>query len=508
MSSFKPILKNLSAIFTSNVISVLTELVQPAIFLHGYSKALYADWIVLSSAVSYLATLNFGLQTYVNQDLTIRYNRGEDDSFHVQQSTALRALVATGLLAAAGCLVLFVIPVEKIFGLSLGHWAAATALYFISLQILMGTLIYSYFAGTFMVVGLAHRGNNWNNAQRFSNAVVLCTLAFLHKPLTVLAFGQFAVYLVLLTFLLIDLKRTAPDIFPTMRYWDGPGFRHQLHKSAYYALLFSCNYLGYEVPLILLRRFAGADPVVIFFIGRKIFSFGRQILTGLTQSMGPEITRLFGQEDWVGLHKLYEYSERVIFALITAVNVPLFVFSPILLHIWLHKQTGLFDLKTYLLLAATAIVICVKEHKQQFQISTNTHIILSRVTFGGYVAMAIVSIPAIHFFGLPGLVSTWLVTELYQAAAIIYLNRRLFVQFGAISTADVPKLAALSIGGLAVGCVLLRQAAGAGWSLQERISTNLVEVVVLMGAAYWAFHIQPLTGFLTSKIRGRMRPEV
>jgi O-antigen/teichoic acid export membrane protein len=245
--------------------------------------------------------------------------------------------------------------------------------------------------------------------------------------------------------------------------------------------------------------------VVIFFIGRKIFSFGRQILTGLTQSIGPEITRLFGQEDWERLHKLYDYSERVIFALIAVVNVPLFVFSPILLHVWLHKQSGLFDLRAYLLLAAVAIVICVKEHKQQFQISTNTHIILSRVTFGTYVAMALISIPAIKIFGLSGFIATWLVTETVQTAAIILLNRQLFARFNALSTADIPKLAALSAGGLAVGYVMLRRATADGWSLTERISVGSVEVVLMVGLAYWAFDIASLTSFLRDKVTGRFR---
>lgn len=505
MGSFRLILKNLTAIFTSNVISILTELVQPAIFLRGYGTVLYADWIVLSSAVSYLSTLNFGLQTYINQDLAIRYNRGERDSFHVQQSTALRALLATTFLAAAACLVIFVLPIEKILNLApLSHWVASTALYFIALQILTGSMIYSYFGGTFMAVGLAHRGNNWNNAQRFGNAVVLCTLAFLQEPLYVLAIGQFVLYLVLLTGLLWDLRRKAPDIFPTLRYWDGPGLLKMIKPSVYFAVQYAGNFLAFELPLILLRKFAGAAPVVIFTLGRKIFSFGRQILTGLTQSLGPEITRMYGKEDWGRLFRLYDYSERVIFALIAMLNVPLFVFSPILLRLWVHKPE-LFELNAYVLLSCAAIVICIKEHKVQFQNSTNTHERMGRWFLSAYLVMAGLSIPAIILFGINGLVSLWALTEMFQVWTVVRLNRDLFAAHERVSAGLIARLAGLCGVGLGLGYAALWYGGSDGWSLGQRIGSG-AGIAVLMAAGAWLlFRLGELTGYVRERLPARLR---
>ena len=505
MSSFRLILKNLTAIFTSNVISILTELVQPAIFLRGYGTMLYADWIVLSSAVSYLATLNFGLQTYINQDLAIRYSRGERTSFHVQQSTALRALLATTFVAAAACLIIFVLPIERILNLApLSHWVASTALYFIALQILTGSMIYSYFGGAFMAVGLAHRGNNWNNAQRFGNAVVLCTLAALREPLYVLAIGQFVLYLVLLTGLLFDLKRKAPDIFPTLKYWDGPGLVQMMRPSLYFAIQFAGNFLAFELPLILLRRFAGAAPVVIFTLGRKIFSFGRQILTGLTQSLGPEITRMYGRSDWGSLFRLYDYSERVIFALIAMLNVPLFVFSPVLLRLWVHKPE-LFSLNAYALLSVAAIVICIKEHKMQFQNSTNTHERMGRWFVSTYLVMAGVSIPAILFFGVNGLIATWALTEMFQVWTVVRLNRDLFAVHEPVSTAFILKLAELCAVGLALGYAALWYGGILGWHLAQRIGAGAAIVALMVAGAWWMFRLGELTGYIRDRLPARLR---
>ena len=512
VGSFRLILKNLTAIFTSNVISIITELVQPGIFLSRYGMTLYAKWLVLSSAVSYLGTLNFGLQTYVNQDLAIRYNRGERKSFHVQQSTALRALLGTALIAAAGCLVIFVLPIERILSLApLGHWAAATALYFIALQILMGSLLYGYFGGTFMAVGLAHRGNNWNNAQRLGNGIVLCTLAILRQPFWVLAMGQFLLYCVLLCGLLIDLKRKAPEIFPTLKYWDFEVLKAMLKPSVFFAIQWSGNFLSFELPMILLNKFAGEVPVVIFSLGRKIFSFGRQVLTGLTQSLGPEITRVYGQADWGKLFRIYDYSERVIFALIALVNVPMLVFSPLLLPIFmLHLKSAppaaiLFSLRAYILLAAVAIILCVKEHKTQFQNSTNTHETMARHFFVAYLVMAAVSVPAIIWFGLPGLVATWAVTEAYQTWTTVRLNQRLFAGYERISTAYIGRLGMLSVFGLTVDYLVLHHATAAGWGFVPRAASGLLVVAMMFGLAWFVFQLGQLTRFMKNRLPARLR---
>ena len=505
MGSFRLILKNLTAIFTSNVISILTELVQPAIFLRGYGTVLYADWIVLSSAVSYLSTLNFGLQTYINQDLAIRYNRGERDTFHVQQSTALRALLATTFLAAAACLIIFVLPIERILNLApLTHWVAATALYFIALQILTGSMIYSYFGGTFMAVGLAHRGNNWNNAQRFGNAVVLCTLAAMRQPLYVLAIGQFVLYLVLLTGLLWDLRRKAPDIFPTLKYWDGPGLIKMIKPSVYFAVQYAGNFLAFELPLILLRRFAGAAPVVIFTLGRKIFSFGRQILTGLTQSLGPEITRMYGKSDWDRMFRLYDYSERLIFALIAVLNVPLFVFSPLLLRLWVHKPE-LFSLNAYVLLSIAAITMCVKEHKIQFQNSTNTHETMGRWFLGAYLTMAALSAPAIILFGINGLVATWALTEMFQVWTVVRLNRELFAEHETVSAAFILRLVGLCMVGLTLGYAVLSRAGEASRGIPMEIAAGSGIALLMLAGAWGLFRLGQLTGYIAQRLPARLR---
>jgi len=483
----------------SNIVSILTELVQPFVFLHSYGTGMYADWIVLSAAVAYLSNLNFGLQTFINQDLAVRYNRGEFAGYHVQQSTALRILIGIVAVAAGVCLIVFVLPVERLLHLSLSHGRAATTLYLIALQILIGNLIFTYFAGNFMGVGLAHRGTHWQNAQRLATTVLLTTLAWERVAFPVLAGAQLVLYLLFVIGVLIDLRYMAPDIFPTLRHWDHSSLGAILKPSGYFGLIYWSTFLSFQLPVILLQQMIGPTAVVIFTLMRKIFGLVRQVLNGITQSMGPEITRLYGAENWNALFQLYDSSERLIFFLISSVNPAVFFCSPLLLLLWMHKP-GLFELVPYLMMCAVSIVLCVKEHKYQFQFSSNNHIELARMMFWSYIVMTVVSIGAIHYAGMSGLLGTWLVTEIFQAITIMRMNRGLFQNYD-LRSRYIWRLTVLGVCSLACGYVLLRYwQMGSYWAQIAR-DTGLISVITAV--AFYVFQISDLSKQLRERLASR-----
>jgi O-antigen/teichoic acid export membrane protein len=501
MSAIRGTLKNLGAALTSNVISILTELVVPVLFLHRYGNAMYGAWIVLTTAVAYLGNLNFGVQTYVNQDLAVRFARGERESFHVQQSTALRILLCIGAAAALISATVFILPVERWLRLPLSHLATAFSLFFIALQVILQDILFGFFGGNYMVVGKAHRGANWNNAQRFSSACLLVVLVVLHLPLPMLAGAQTALFFGFLGALLLDIRRTAPEIFPTLRYWDKAAVRSILSNSGYFGLIVWSSFFCYQLPIILLQRLAGAYVVVAFTLMRKIFGLGRQVLNGLTQSMGPEITRIYGEGDWPALTRVFTASEKVVFAGISLVNLPLYFWSPLLLALWIHRP-GYFSPFPYLLIACVNTVLCVKEHKFQFQFSTNTHERLAKVMFFGYLAMSAVSLVMIRRFGLNGFLLTWLVTEIVQTAAIMEMNQKLFVGQQRLTHTLLRRLVLECAAGFGIGYFGVRQTLA--WSLAGRLGVDILLTAILIGVSYGLFGLGELRSLAMTKL-SRMR---
>ena len=447
------ILKVMAALMTSNVVNLITKLLLPPIFLYRYGTTLYGEWIALSGAVAYLSTLNFGIQTYVTQDLTVRYQRHELGRYHLQQSTSLRVLVGILGSAAGLCLVVFALPVQHWLRLTLSQHVTSLTLYLLALQVLLGVL-FGYFTGMFMVLSRAHTGVLWVNGLRLTMVLVTSAGAWMRWSFPALAGLQVAVYVLGILMVLLHIRGVAPEIFPKIGLFDRSAAGAILRPSSYFGLISMSTFLSYEVPVLILQREAGPFVVVAFTVMRTIFSMCRQMLNAVTQAMGPEITRLYGRQEWRELTAVYTYSERLIFSAIPVVNLGVLIVSPVLLTIWLHKP-ALFTVFPYMMMAAISMTLSAKEHKFQFQFSTNTHEKLARIMFFSYIALAILAVPMVHWLGELGFLYTWFGVELFQIVRIIGLNQELFAHTGEHRLTYVYRLMALCGAGLLISGVIL-----------------------------------------------------
>jgi len=491
MGPFQRILKNLGVQFAGKMISIIQQVVIPPIFIYRYSTVGFGEWLALSSSVAVLSTLNFGVQTYMNQDLALRFQRGETQGYHVRQSTALRLIAGVVVTAAVLLLSFFFIPFDSLLKLHISRAAAQWTLYLLALQVL-SNIILGYFGGIFMVVALAHRGGHWNNVQALVSSVALLLGVMLRAPFPVLAAIQLACFLLSIAGVLIDLRSTAPEVFPSIRHWDGLAVKDILKGSGYFGLLSFSTFLTYSAPLIIMQRLVGPVAVAGFGLMRTIFSMCRQMLTIVTQSMGPEITNLFGRRDWPALSRLYNYSERLIFFTISLVNLGVLMLSPVLITLWVHKKavagaphhnvSDLFMVYPYVLSSAISIVVSLKEHKFMFQFSTNTHVELARVMFFSYIAMVVLSVGTIRYYGITGFLWTWLAIETLQTVRLIRLNEKLFAHIEKIDTVYITRLTALCI-----VCLFLAYAVLSHTSTLPLSSQTLIAVIatLLVGALSW-----------------------
>src|SRR5260370_6975217 len=141
MAVFSRILKNLGATITGRAVTIVQQVIVPPVFISRYSLAQFGEWGVLSGAVAAIGLLDFGVQTYMNQDLAVRYGRGDTSSYHVHQSTALRLLLGVILTATILSLVLFALPLESMLKLHLTRHAAHLTPYLLPPHFLLNILI-------------------------------------------------------------------------------------------------------------------------------------------------------------------------------------------------------------------------------------------------------------------------------------------------------------------------------------------------------------------------------
>jgi O-antigen/teichoic acid export membrane protein len=489
----------------SQVVSLLTQLLLPPIFLHSYGVTLYGEWLALSAAIGYLSTVNYGIQTYTNMQMTIHYSRGEVRECVEVQSAGLRILLAIFGALAILLLVVFTLPLNHILRLTIPRSEAQWVLYLLGVQIL-ASMLQGFFCGNYMVFGETHRGVNFSNVIALLVLGAQAGLALAHSSFIWIAAAQVVVTLASCLFLIVDVRRLAPQIAPTLRYWVPGSLKAILKPSGHYGLLFSSNILAYQLPVLLMQRILGPAPVVVYSVTRTVYSMSRRILFLLTSSIGPEVTITFGQRDWPKLHRLYELSERIILLLVPAITFGSMLATPFLLRIWLHRG-NLYDPGVCLLLGLTIAILGIKEHKYQFQFSSNQVREVSYMTPLAYGAVLVISIPLMHRLGLIGFLIPWMISELLQLFYLLHLNANLFRQKGAGERADSIDrrpvyllLLMLTLGTLAVAWPVFHLQE---YRLVTQLGLAVLTMLMMLAIAYKLFRVDEVRSLLWDRVASR-----
>lgn len=487
----------------SNVgVVLITQLLLPPVFLHAYGVARYGEWLVLSASIAYLANLNFGISTYASNELSILRQCNAIEEYRKLQASTIVLLLAiclAGILITAG---ISMLPLDRLLHLSLiSRTEASWTAFFLGLQMIC-TIIGSYYQNLFMVIQETHRGVMWWNARRLAGTLAAVPLAFLHLSFSWVSFGIFIATLVTAVGTFIDLKLRMHGLPLGLNGANWATAKSTLKPSGMFAMVFTQTYLVFSIPAIILQRLLGPEVVVLFTISRTLLGIARQFLSTLTNSIAPEITFSFGAGDFPKLLEIFHYSERVVFSMIPVANLGTLLMSPLLIQLWLHKS-GLFEPWTYALMALVSAVMSMREHKQFFQFSTNTHHRLAHILFWGNIAMIAVSIPITANFGLHGFMVTWLVSESIQMALLYFENKKLFRSDPSITMTPVLKLAVLMGVALPVCTFVVDYSVHRSEMAQGALGVIGTTLVFLI--CYWLFGLKVVQQRFLARIAARQQ---
>jgi O-antigen/teichoic acid export membrane protein len=498
--SLKRILKLLVAFLTGQGVSLVAQLLVPPLFLRRYASGMemYGEWLALTAAVYYLNTLNYGIQSYANNQTTIHYNRGELHQAKAVQASALGLiLIVATVISLAGC-ALLPMPVGR--WLSLRHidsFAASLTVFLMLLQLVIN-MLFSFLVNSYMVIGEAHRGQIWSNAHRLLGVFALAGFIWVRASFPVLAASQLAATALFVLLVLVDLRIKAPFLIPALRYGSARQMKAQLKPSAYFGLLSVSTFLVWQGPVLMIQMILGPASVAAFALSRTVFSMSRQIAVVASLSIGQDITRLVGKKSWLELLRLYELSEKVVLLIIPVSTLGTLLICPLLFTVWLHQRT-VYQPGMCLLMAAVSAVISIKEHKWQFQWSSNQHESLSKFNLAAYSLMLAVSALLLSRFGIGAFLCLWLATEIVVAAYIVHLNRQLFPADIHLSTAPLLRLTIVLAAAFALAVWPVWQSAH--WSLGLVTVVAVLFTLLLGVASYFIFGLGEVRMVVLNKLR-------
>ena len=498
--TLRRIAKLFAAQNTNQLVVMAQQLLLPPTFVRVFGVSMFGQWQVLTAAISYLGTFNYGLQTYTNMQMTIHYNGGELKECKEVQSAGLRILIGAFLVVAMLLSVVFLIPINSWLRLTIPENQAQWTLYLLGMQV-MSNMVFGFFSGSYMVFGEAHRGQHYSSANQLLGTLTIVSLAVMRETFPIIAAGQVCVTLLFAIYLAIDVGRRCPDIRPSIRYWKPGSLSAVLKPSSQYMLLATSNMLSYQAPVILMQRFLGPTAVAIYTLTRTVYSMSRRVLYLVTNSLSQEITMVYGQKDWPKLHKLYALSERLVLLMTPPITFGCMLATPLIMQVWMHKG-GLYQVGVCITLGLMVSVLSIKEHKYQFQFSSNQVSQIAWQTLAIYGLTNIVAIPFIIHFGVNGFLAVLLFSEVAQLFYLLRLNDRLFAGNMVLDHKPVYKMLAI----LAVCTVLIywpmKHITAVPYALQGLIA---IGVTLLIGAfCYWVFQVDEIRSLLWGKLASRI----
>jgi hypothetical protein len=146
----------------------------------------------------------------------------------------------------------------------------------------------------------------------------------------------------------------------------------------------------------------------------------------------------------------------------------------------------------------------IKEHKYQFQSSSNEHERLSKFTLGAYAVMLVAAGFLMQPFGIFGFMVAWLAAEIAQTIYILRLNMQLFPPESAISVAPVVRLVAVLA--VAFGLAAWPVFASVNWPLPTVVAVATAVMLIISVGSYFAFGLDEVRVVIIGKIRQRFAP--
>jgi O-antigen/teichoic acid export membrane protein len=398
--------------------------------------------------------LNFGITTYASNQLAILRRRDEMDGFRQLQASTLALLLGMATLGILISTTVFVLPLGTLLHLTTMplqevRWTA----FLLGAQAVV-QIVCGYYNNMFLVVEQVDRGTHWSNLRRLAATLVCLPLAMMQAKFSSLAFWQLAAMIVVTLLTLFDLKRLMAPLPLGLRGADWKTAKASLVPSGFFAMTYTQVFLLFQAPVILLQWMLGPETVVLFSISRTILATARQFLQNITFAIIPEITFSFGERNHKKLLDIFHVSEKIVFSAIPVGNLCAYLFSPVLLALWLHKPE-FFDPYLYALMTLISAAMSMREHKQSFHFSTNTHRGYANIVFFGNLLMLALSIPATRTFGLDGFLYVWLISEVTQMGLLYRENKKLLYHDPSITLVAPIKLVLMMLAALPLCAGLL-----------------------------------------------------
>jgi len=417
--------------FAGQLLSVLSRIVLPPMFLKSWGVDVYGEWLLITAAVATLALSEVGGGIYIINRLTQFYANSEIKSFRATLQTALVIFVTwPTALFSMFVLVVTQVPIGSILGLkSINGGLLSIVTVVLAFQIVV-EIPKGLILGVFRATGNLPRG------LMLANYVVLIQMVFvglglwLGAGIVVIAVLQIIPNIIIVLMAIFEINAKFPDqhLF-SFKYFNFDIVKQFLRPSAHFFLIQMSQLLSIQGTVIVIGLLLGSVQVVVFVTIRTLSNLIKSILGLASHAAWPDMTKFEAEHDNSRLTMLFKALLRTNIVATAFIILALTSFGRAVYEFWLGK-TGLYDqtiMNLLLLLLALQVLWSVYGN---LLMATNKHHGLSAVT----LALAIVSIlfacVGAKMGGMKGLLYGMIAAEvllpLWMVPSLVYRHYRQF----------------------------------------------------------------------------------
>ncbi len=305
----KRALKAANAIFFAHVIVRLGSLILVPLCLKYWSATLYGEYLALFATVSYLTSLDFGMQQAAVNRMTQAYARGDIAEYRSVQDTALAfyLLLATGatlLIAAFAGLA----PLPRWIGLRVTNPATATLVIILLAVYVMWSMPTRLVTATYQSIGNLTRSQWIVNIQQILVVILSALVLVFGGGMLAIAAIQVLTVAVMGLFVLFEIRYRTPELFPGIRGAKLSVLRQLANPSLLFALLLVGNLIAYQGSILLVAAALGGLAVVVLSISKAVIDVIRQALYSVSLALCPDFARMEALGELEKLRRVHRFT--------------------------------------------------------------------------------------------------------------------------------------------------------------------------------------------------------
>lgn len=305
----KRLLRSIFALLTGQFLNVIGNLLLVPLFLSRWSSGVYGDWMALSAVVAYFGVTDLGVNSAAGNTMMAAYARGDLAVYRCIQTSAMAFYVGMALTLSVLAGVLSILfPIPAWIGIRNIPPVAAAWVTWLLASRLLWQMPAAQLGSIYRTTGNLAATQWFGNLQSIGLLAVTASILLLHGGVLHLALWGTLPMLVVTAGAWLSLRRSCPELLPTLSGFSFAGVRELVLPSLQFGLIMISMALTLQGPVVLVSMMLGGTAVALLVTTRTMANVVKQLVAPVQVALWPELTRL----DAIGAEQTLRLAHRLL----------------------------------------------------------------------------------------------------------------------------------------------------------------------------------------------------